>query len=316
MRAVFLGTSSFAVPSLEKLISDPQVEVVGVITQPARRAGRGLRLRQPPVQAAAARHGLPILQKARVRGDRDSLDWLRERQLQVAVVVAFGQLLPRSFFEHPPLGTLNLHASLLPAYRGAAPVARALLQGETRTGVTVIRVDEGLDTGGILTQTGLGIREEETAGELEVRLAQLGAGLLVRTLPGYAAGSIPPRPQDDSRASYAPVLRKEEGQIDWSLSAQRIHDQIRALDPWPVAFASFRDQPIRIWKSRLVGADLSRVRAAAVGEVLVCNSSGILVCCGEGSTLNLLELQLTGRRRLPAVDFSNGVGLRAGEMLT
>ena len=316
MRALFLGTSSFAVPALEKLIDDSGIEVVGVITQPARKAGRGLRLRQPPVQVVAAHHRLPILQRDQIRGDRDDLAWLREKQPEVGVVVAFGQLLPRAFFEFPALGTLNLHASLLPAYRGAAPIARALLQGETRTGVTVIRIDEGLDTGDILAQAGQDVGEEETAGELEGRLARLGAELLTGTLPGYATGSILPRPQDHSRSTYAPLLRKEEGRIDWSLPAHRIHDQIRALDPWPVAFTSFRDQLTRVWKSRLVETDQSRVRAAQAGEVLDCNSGGIFVCCGEVSTLSLLELQLTDRRRLPALDFANGVGLRAGEVLT
>lgn len=316
MRVVFLGTSSFAVPSLEKLISDPRIEVAGVITQPARRAGRGLGWRQPPIQIAAARQGLRIFQPARVQGDGSSLDWLRERKPQVGVVVAFGQLLPSSFFEHPPLGTINLHASLLPAYRGAAPVARALLEGEVRTGVTLIRINEGLDTGDVLTQAALDIGKDETAAELQTRLAQLGADLLIGTLPDYAAGLIRPCPQKHDRATYAPVLRKDEAGIDWSFPARKIHDQIRALDPWPVAVTFFRNRALRIWKSQVVTSEKSAVHGGSTGEVLVCRMDGILIRCGEGSTLKLLEVQLAGRRRLRARDFANGVGLRMGEILT
>lgn len=314
MRVVFLGTPKFAVPSLEALLD--ACHVAGVITQPDRPSGRGQKLVTSPVKILADRIRIPVFQPLHLRGNPEVLRFLREAAPELMVVVAFGQILPRQVYDFSPLGTLNVHASLLPQYRGAAPVAHALVRGERVTGVTIMRIDEGMDTGDILSQAEIPIGENVTAGEVEDLLARKGAELLVQTLPAHARGQIRPQAQDGSKASYAPRLRREDGLINWSRQADQIHDKIRGLNPWPVAFSAFRNQKLRIWRSEKAGPSGAGEPALPrdPGEVLATSRSGIVVQCGKESLLTLKELQLPNRKRLPAWDFANGVNLKAGEI--
>ena len=313
MRVVFLGTPEFAVPTLKALHECADYQVTGVITQPDRPAGRGHRLTSPPVKHIAQQFAIPFFQPERVRGDPQVLQFLQKRRCELIVLVAFGQILPPEFFNYPPFGTLNVHASLLPRYRGAAPVVHALIDGESETGVTIMKLDEGLDTGDVLSQTRLPVGENTTAGELEHELACKGAGLLLETIPGYAGGQIQPRRQDHSQATYASRIQKEQARINWTRRGEEIHNWIRALNPRPVAFAVFRGERVRVWRSEKVSPGDQVGSAGQPGEVLEYDRARIVVRCGEGSVLALKQLQLSNRNRVSSFDFANGVGLRVGQ---
>ncbi|GAB4240341.1 MAG: methionyl-tRNA formyltransferase [Acidobacteriota bacterium] len=310
MRVLFLGTPQFAVPSLTKLLEDPEIDVVGVITQPDRPAGRGKRPTPPPVKEVALAAGLPIFQPERIRGNPEARRILEELQPDVAVVVAFGQILPVEFFEAPPHGTVNVHASLLPRYRGAAPVVHALLNGESKTGVTIMRIDEGMDTGDMLAWREVPIPPEMTAGELEALLAREGAALLIPTLHDYVAGRIRPVPQDPAQATYAPRIKKEDAVIDWTRDAARVHNLVRAMNPKPGAVTSFRGTPVKIWRTlppaEVIGEE------GKPGEILARVGDGLKVACGRGAVI-VTELQLPGRRRITGAEFANGFRPAAGE---
>src|SRR4051812_27578517 len=249
MRLVFLGTPAFAVPTLERIVEAGH-EVVMVVTQPDRPRGRGGKSAAPPVKEAALRLGLPVYQPERVRRP-EAVERLRQRAVDAMVVVGYGQIIPQVVIDLAPVGIINVHASLLPKYRGAAPIQWAIVNGETRTGVTTMRIDAGLDTGDMLLKAETEIDPEETAVELGKRLAVLGADLLVQTLSGLAACSIVPEKQDNAQATYAPLIKKEDGRLDWSQSALAIHNRVRGLQPWPGAFTTFRGQPLHIWRSRV-----------------------------------------------------------------
>lgn len=315
MRVVFLGTSEFSVHSLKALMRD-DFDVVGVVTQPDRPAGRGYRLRASPIKTLAESATIPVFQPTTLRNNPEAVLFLQERRPELMVVVAFGQILPQGFFDFSPFGTLNLHASLLPRYRGAAPVAHALMKGEKVTGVTIIRIDEGMDTGDILSQVRMPIDENVTAGELEDSLARKGAELLLQTISGHARGEIESCPQDHGEATYAPRVQKEEGRIDWTRQADEIHNRIRALNPWPVAFASFRGQKLKIWRSKKHSPSSAGPKQGAIspGEVVMIGGLEIAVQCGGRSLLGLEELQLPNRKRVSSIDFANGVALRVGEI--
>ena len=313
MRLVFLGTPDFAVPALKALIaggSDARYDVRAVITQPDRPAGRGQKLTPPPVKTAAQQAGIPVFQTERLRADRAVFDLIEREKPDLMVVVAFGQILPVEFFSFPRLGTLNIHASLLPKYRGAAPVARALLDGETRTGVTIMKIDVGMDTGDMLSQCELPIDENATTGEVEDLLAAEGARLLVETIPAYASGAVAPCPQDSRLASQAPRIKKEEGRIDWSSGALALHNRIRAFNPWPGTFSLLRGQAVKVWRSRYL--DSARIDGTP-GQVAAVSREGVTVACGAGSAILLIETQLPGRNRNSAFDMANGVKLKLGE---
>ncbi|MBI4446940.1 MAG: methionyl-tRNA formyltransferase [Acidobacteria bacterium] len=312
MKIVFLGTPDFAVPSLKGLL-ESHYHIAAVITQPDRPAGRGQQLATPPVKRLAAAYKVPVFQPEKIRGNPEALQLLQRVQPDLNVVVAFGQILPREFFAFPPLGTLNVHASLLPFYRGADPVTHTILRGETETGVTIMRIDEGMDTGDILAQRHVPIGENMTAGELEVILSEEGAQLLVETIPHYASGEISPVPQDSHRASYAPRVKKEDAQIDWRRSAQEVHNHVRAYNPWPGAFTSFRSITVKIWRSEKLSDHSGS--SGTPGKVLDISPKGILVQCGSGS-LMLKELQMPSRSRIGAHDFANGVDLKTGEFFS
>lgn len=306
MRLVFLGTPAFAVPTLERTVAAGH-EVVAVVTQPDRPRGRGQQPAAPPVKEAALRLGLPVYQPERVRRP-EAVEYLRALGVDAMVVVGYGQIIPQSVIDLAPLGIINVHASLLPKYRGAGPIQWAIVNGETRTGVTTMRINAGLDTGDMLLKAETEIGPDETAVELGRRLAAMGADLLVETLARLAAGTIAPEPQDDARATFAPLLKKEDGRIAWSASAASIHNRVRGLQPWPGAFTTFRGQTLHVWKSRALRAGVQ----AQAGRVM--SLRPLVVSCGDGE-LEILEVQLEGRKRVNASDFVNGQRLAAGEVL-
>jgi len=291
--------------------------VLAVVTQPDRPSGRGQHPSPPPVKEAAARLGLEVRQPERVRLP-EAVEFLRALEAEAMVVVGYGQIIPQTVIDLAPLGIINVHASLLPKYRGAGPIQWALLNGETRTGVTTMRIDAGLDTGDMLLKRETEIGPDENAVELGRRLAVLGADLLVETLAGLAAGAIVPQKQDASQATYARLLKKEDGVVDWNLPAPTIHNRVRGLRPWPGAYTTFRGQALHIWKSRpapwprpaeAAGAPPGP-RPPTPGRIV--SVKPLMVSCGSGA-LELLEVQLEGRKRISAADFANGQRLAENE---
>ena len=301
MNLVFLGTPEFAVPTLEALVSSGHA-VSLVVTQPDRPKGRKQELIPSPVKAAAMRHGIPIDQPERIRNSESQAS-LKEQSPDAMVVVGYGQIIPQSIIDLAPLGIVNVHASLLPELRGAAPIQWSIARGFKSTGVTTMRINAGLDTGDILLQWETPIGPDETAPELSARLAAAGADLLVRTL----AEAIQPKPQNNSLATYAPILKKEDGRIDWSNPAQRIHDLIRGFQPWPGAHTSFRGQSLHLWRSRLVPQKTIDLPPGALIQTQgVSVGHGVFAVAGDGAILELLEVQLEGRKKMPAEVFANG----------
>ena len=298
MRLIFLGTPEFAVPALDRLVAAGH-EVALVVTQPDRPKGRKRELTPSPVKIAALRHGLRVYQPERIR-HAEAVEKLRELAPEAMVVVGYGQIIPQSAIDIAPLGIVNAHASLLPELRGAAPVQWSIARGCRKTGVTTMRIDAGLDTGEMLLRWETCIGPDETAPELSKRMAEAGADLLVRTLAGLGAGSIRPEPQDNARATWAPVLKKEDGRIDWTRPAQQVHDLIRGFQPWPGAYTSFRGQSLHLWRSRLVPQRWNLPPGALIHE------QGVFAIGGDGAALELLELQLEGRKKMQAEIFANG----------
>jgi methionyl-tRNA formyltransferase len=308
MKLVFLGTPAFAVPSLERTVAAGH-QVMAVFTQPDRPKGRGQKNAMPPVKDAAMRLGLPVHQPERIRRP-EVIEELRAIAPEAMVVVGYGQIIPQAILDIPPRGIINVHASLLPKYRGAAPVQWAIARGETRTGVTTMRINAGLDTGDILLKWETEIGEEETAVELGERLAVAGAKLLEQTLDGVP--SITPRPQEEALASYAPILKKEDGHVDWSSPSREILYRIRGFTPWPGCYGFLRG-------SFLNGARLHvwRAREAEVGlapGVMRAEQRRLVVGCGDGS-IEFLEVQLEGKKRMDAASFLNGFSIEPGEAL-
>ena len=306
MRLLFLGTPAFAVPTLEQVVGAGH-EVALVVTQPDRPRGRGQHMAASPVKEAAIRFGLPVYQPERVRRP-EAVETLRALAPDAMVVVGYGQIIPQNVIDIPRLGILNVHASLLPKYRGAGPIQWAIIKGESVTGVTTMRIDAGLDTGDMLLKAETPIDPEENAIELGKRLAVMGAELLVRTLDGLAAGAITPEKQDSALATYAPLLKKEDGAIEWSRSAAEIHNQVRGLQPWPGAFTRFRGQALHIWGSRVAGS----LPSEQPGTVI--RTKPLVVACGTGA-LELVEVQMEGRKRVAAADFANGARIAENEIL-
>jgi methionyl-tRNA formyltransferase len=288
MRLAFLGTPEFAVPSLERILEAGH-EVACVVTQPDRPKGRSQQLAASPVKQTALRRGLPVFQPERIRRP-EAIERLRDLRTDGMVVVGYGQIIPQSIIDLPAHGIINVHASLLPKYRGAAPIQWAIVNGETRTGVTTMRINAGLDTGDMLLKEETEIGPDETAVDLSARLSPMGADLLVRTLADI--GSITPEKQDDAQATFAPILKKENGAIDWSRSAQEILNLVRGMQPWPGAYTPFRGQTLHIWKARLAGGFAGKRRLVAR--------------CGDSAALELLEVQLEGKKRMAGDAFANG----------
>ena len=295
-RVVFMGTPQFAVPTLMELA--PRYEVIMVVTQPDRRSGRGRQLRPPPVKQAAQRLGLPVWQPRTLRAP-EAVTRLRELAPDVVVVAAYGQILSPEVLEVPPYGCINVHPSLLPRYRGAEPVAAAILAGEKETGVTIMLMDEGMDTGPILAQRAVPIAPDDTRASLTEKLSHSGAELLVETLPHWLDGEIEPQPQNNVSASYAPQLRKEDGEIDWSQPAVIIERMIRAYDPWPGTYTYWRGRLLKVLRARPLGQ-----QQGEVGQVVE-TSEGVAVVTGQGALL-LEEVQLAGRRAMAVEEFLRG----------
>lgn len=307
VRVVFMGTPGFAVPILEGLLAEH--EVLAVVTQPDRPAGRGRSLRPPPVKEVAVAHGLPVLQPASLRGEPLLLKHLRDLAPQAIVVAAFGLLLPPEVLALPAKGCLNVHASLLPRHRGAAPIPAAILAGDRETGVTIMLMDEGLDTGPILSQVRCPIREEDTAGTLAERLAWLGRDLLLETLPGWVAGEIAPRPQEEGAAAYAPPLRTADAEIRWTKPAERLAREVRAFHPWPGSYTFWRGQRLKVLRAFPAAGDMDGVPGQVVlleGWLGVVTGKGVLV---------LEEVQPAGRRPMSAEAFLRGQRDLVGSIL-
>ncbi len=302
MRVAFLGTAEFAVPTLRGLLESDH-EVVGVVTGPDKPAGRGRRLRPTPVKRVAEAAGLPLLTPSRLKDPAFLADFTSRRP-DVAVVVAF-RILPRELFTLPPHGTLNVHPSLLPRYRGPAPVNWALINGERETGVSIIRISETVDAGGLLLQEKVAVDPLETAGELAARLASLGAMMTLRALEGLAEGSLVPLPQDDSLVTRAPKLVKEDGRIDWSRSALEVHNRVRGVDPWPGAYGTLSGRMLKLFRSRPLEHP-----SGQPGEILEAGGE-LVVACGAGAVA-FAEVQLAGKKRMQVSDFLRGFRLAVG----
>jgi methionyl-tRNA formyltransferase len=303
MTLIFLGTPSFAVPSLERAALEGH-QILAVFTQPDRPKGRGQAPQAPPVKQAALKLGLPVFQPERIRHP-EAVEQLRALAPRAMVVVGYGQIIPAAILDIPPLGIVNVHASLLPKYRGAAPVQWAIARGEQHTGVTIMRLDAGLDTGPILLRWETPIGEEETAPELSDRLALAGAGLLAQTL--WDLPHLDPQPQDPSQATYAPILKREDGHIQWSMPAQDILNRVRGFLPWPGCYTFIRGRRLHVWRAKPAGLALSP-------GALRANDGRLYAGCGDGS-IELLEVQLEGKKRMDSAAFLNGFAIQADEAL-
>jgi len=306
LRVVFLGSGAFAIPSFEALL-DGGHDLVALVTQPDREKGRGLALTPPPLKPVALARGVTVLQPPRIKAP-DVAEELRRLAPEAQVVVAYGQIIPRAVFATPPLGTINVHASLLPRHRGAAPIQWAIAEGDPVTGVTTMLIDEGLDTGPTLLARSTPIGEDETAPELEQRLAGMGAELLIETLRGLADGVVHPKPQDHARATLAPMIRKEDGAVDWSSSAPALARRVRAFQPWPGAVTALGGRALKVLRARAEAGDA----AAAPGTLLKVDADGIVVAAGDGTRLRLLEVQPESRRPMAARAFAAGARLQPG----
>jgi methionyl-tRNA formyltransferase len=302
-----MGTPEFAAPTLERLVQAGH-DCVGVWTQPDRPKGRGQQLAFSPVKETALRLGLTVHQPERIRKP-DQIEVLRALAADIMVVVGYGQIIPQAIIDLPRLGIVNVHASLLPKYRGAAPIQWAIANGETVTGVTTMLINAGLDTGDMLLRAETAIGGDETAEDVSQRLAELGADLAVRTLPGLETKTILPEPQDDSQASWAPVLKREDGLIHWDSSAYEIHNRARGFRPWPGAYTTWRGQRLHIWRSKPHDISLGRL-----GSVHI-EGRRLMAACGSNTALEIQDLQLEGRKRVSAEAFVNGHRLGADEML-
>lgn len=307
LNLVFCGTPRFAVPALEKLVS-AGFAVCLVVTQPDKPRGRGLELTASPVKQSAIERNLPVVQPDKIKNNEEFRAQLAALNPDAIVVVGYGRIIPQWMIDLPPLGNINLHASLLPKYRGAAPIQWAIACGETVTGVTTMRIDAGLDTGDILLQKVVPIAPTFTAEDLAPHLAAIGADLMVETLHGLRAGTLHPQPQDNTKATLAPILKRDDGRIEFRLTAQEICNRLRGFQPWPGTFTSFRGKNLHLW--RACTAD----RAVPQGELLV-EGGRLLVGCGGASALELLEVQPEGKKRLAARDFVHGYRPRSQERL-
>lgn len=300
MDLVFCGTPEFAVPVLQRLVS-AEFHVRLVVTQPDRARGRGLEVAASPVKQAALELGLPVFQPDKIKNNEEFRAELQSITPQAIIVVGYGKIIPQWMIELPPLGNLNVHASLLPKYRGAAPIQWAIAKGETVTGVTIIRIDAGLDTGDILMQEEEPIRPEDTALTLAPRLAHLGAEQMVLSLAGLAKGTIQPQPQDDSLATLAPILKRQDGLMDFSRTANETWNRLRGFQPWPGAFTYFRGKTLQLHEA-VLAPEVAVVKAAHFAM----EQGRLLLGFAHGTALEVLELQIEGKKRMSAADFING----------
>lgn len=314
MRIVFMGTPAFAVPTLQQLLNT-EFSVVGVVCQPDRPSGRGKKVQVGPVKALALSQGIPLAQPEKIKDPR-FMETLRAWDPDAIVVAAFGRILPKIILNLPPKGCLNVHGSLLPKYRGAAPIPWALILGETETGITIMLMDEGMDTGAILQQEVIPIGPDETAGELATRMAQIGGALLVSTLRGWDAGTMRSYPQNESEATFAPILKKEDGLIHWDRPARTIANRIRGLSPWPGVYTFLKRERWGIWKVEVVGpvTGIGRIfsdNLQVPGTITAVTKQAICVQTGQGH-LNLLGIQPENKKRMNVSDYLAGHRVEEG----
>jgi methionyl-tRNA formyltransferase len=307
LRTVFMGTPDFALPTLKSLI-ELGLPVVAAFTQPDRPKGRGKSVTPPPVKCLAQELKIPVFQPGRLR-EPAAVEELKSLAPDLIVVVAYGQILPQSVLDIPRFGCINVHASLLPRYRGAAPINKEIMEGEKETGITTMYMDAGLDTGDMLVKRTAPIGFEETAGELHDRLAVMGGEVIAATIERLCRDELEPVAQDDSLSSYAPMLKKEDGLIDWTRSASTLHNLVRGLDPWPGAFCRLHGQLLKIFHTLPEQGGTGKP-----GRIVAADGEGVRIACGEGVLL-IRELQLAGKKRLPAADFLKGQPLSVGDTL-
>ena len=300
MKILFMGTPDFAVPSLEALLAAGH-RVVGVFTQPDRPKNRGMKLQFCPVKEFAMSHDIPVFQPQKMR-DGEAMGYIRDLAPELIVVAAYGRILPDDILEYPKMGCINVHSSVLPKYRGAAPINWAILNGETETGVTIMHMATALDAGDIIRVVNTPIGTDETAPELFIRLAQLGAGALVQTVADLAAGIAARSPQDHERATFAPMLSRELSPMDWRKTAWELHCQVRGLNPWPSAIGEFGGVRCKVWRTQVCAEATEQIP----GTVVEAGKDGILMACGGGSLLRVLELQGDGGKRMSAADYLRG----------
>jgi methionyl-tRNA formyltransferase len=315
MRIVFCGTPSFAVPTLKHLLAQSDFEIVGVITQPDRPRGRGGEISFSPVKEAALAANITVHQPEKIRAPQVQ-ELLQGLAPDCIVIIAYGQIIPAKLLPIPKLGWINLHVSLLPKYRGAAPINWAIASGETRTGLTTMRIDAGMDTGEMLLRREIEIAAKETAPELSARLSEFGAPLMAETLRGLAAGAIAPKAQNHAEASYAPMLKKEDGRIDWKRPATEIYNRMRGFAPWPGAYTTFRGQSCHLWGevvSKEGSTSLPGGADAAAPGTLFFGKNEFFVWCGDATVLRLRAVKLEGRKQVSAAEFANGARLKSGE---
>jgi methionyl-tRNA formyltransferase len=313
-RALFFGSPAFAVPSLDAVHA--VADVVGVVCQPDKPAGRGLALNPPAVKVRAEQLGLAVMQPTKLRTGEFG-EWVRAQRADVALVVAYGRILPADVLAGPRLGCVNVHASLLPRYRGAAPIAWAVVRGERETGISMMKLDEGMDTGAVFATMSTLIGADETAGQLSDRLARAGGDMTGEWLPRFVAGACVLEPQDDAQATMAPILRKEDGRIDWTRTARQVHDHVRGMNPWPGAFTTVLGRTVKVHATRVLdeSGTANRVAAAvAPGAVVFADKAMIAVACGTGS-VRLESVQPEGKRTMPATAWLAGRGIHEGDRL-
>lgn len=309
MKIVFMGTPQAAAASLDRLLIDGH-DVAAVYTQPDKPAGRGNKISASAVKAFAVEKDLPIYQPSKIK-TAEALENFQSHRADVAVVVAYGRILPETFLRAFPHGAINVHFSLLPKYRGAAPVNWAMVNGETTTGVTTMRMDEGLDTGDILLQREMDIGAEMTAIDLMENLAFLGADLLSETLA--TLDDLTAQPQDDAAATFAPLMRKEDGKIEWNLTAPEINNRVRGFQPFPTSYTFYQDRKLTVWKAAVV--EIGEWKVESFGKILTAQGDDLIIGCGGATALRLIEVQAEGKRRMAARDFLNGVKISVGEVL-
>ena len=309
MRIVFCGTPEFAVPSLRRLATEPGISVEAVITQPDRPRGRGQHVSGSPVKEAALAANLHVYQPETIKSD-SAQEFLKRIAPDAVVIIAYGQIIPARLLTLPRIGWINLHASLLPRYRGAAPIHWAIANGETTTGLTTMQIDAGMDTGPTLLQHELEIGPDETSPELAARMSEIGAGLIVDSLLRLDRGEISPQPQDNGQASYAPILKKENGRIEWTRTAPQIYNRMRGFAPWPGAYTTFRGQTCHVWGRP--GSSAAAEGRVTPGEI-VSSTKDVYVACGEKTCLRLESVQLEGRKRISAREFASGARFAPAE---
>lgn len=307
MDLIFCGTPLFAVPTLEKLVADG-FRVRLVVTQPDRPKGRGMELAISPVKASALRLGLPIVQPEKIKNNEEFKAQLTELRPEAIIVVGYGRIVPQWMLDLPPMGNINLHASLLPKYRGAAPIQWAIANGERVTGVTTMRIDAGLDTGDILLQREMAVMDEDTSETISPRLAAIGAELMVETLQGLKSEKIASRAQEDSQATLAPILKKEDGRINFAKRAGEVHNRMRGFQPWPGAFTTFRGKNLNVWSVRVIERNIEAGKLELSGNQLFAG-------CAQNTALELLEVQPEGKKRMAAKDFMSGYRITSEDKL-